>query len=174
MSAPNKALERTVIRNVPAEHASRAASSPRTRHCSAAQRLRYEALFRLGNGDAISADQLPSPEAPNGRRRNSADWRCWKLRCVARTTTLTWARCTKSTLTRPPMTSATYQSTDYRRSGRTPQPFPITGCVSASTTFFHYFDPSQAISTPDGDLEAPRLGDMPERLSNVCVYEHLG
>ena len=40
--------------------------------------------------------------------------------------------------------------------------------------YVHYFDPTKAISSPDGDLEAPRLGDMPERLSNVCVYEHPG
>lgn len=40
--------------------------------------------------------------------------------------------------------------------------------------FMHYFDPSKAITSPDGDLEAPQLGDMPERLSDVCVYEHPG
>ena len=40
--------------------------------------------------------------------------------------------------------------------------------------FLHYFDPSKAITSADGDLEALRLGDMPERLANVCVYEHPG
>ncbi|MCU0951007.1 MAG: hypothetical protein MUC68_08045 [Burkholderiaceae bacterium] len=41
-----------------------------------------------------------------------------------------------------PMTSATYQSTDYRRSGRTPPAIPdFRVCF-----FFHYFDPSKAIS----------------------------
>lgn len=38
--------------------------------------------------------------------------------------------------------------------------------------FLHYFDPSKTITSTYGELTHARLTDMPERLAEICVYEH--
>ena len=40
--------------------------------------------------------------------------------------------------------------------------------------FLHYFDPSKKITSPYGDMTPPGLSEMPQRLTEICVYEHPG
>ena len=40
--------------------------------------------------------------------------------------------------------------------------------------FLHYFDASKKVTSPYGNLMPTSLTDMPERLAEVCVYEHPG
>jgi hypothetical protein len=40
--------------------------------------------------------------------------------------------------------------------------------------FLHHFDASKNVRSPYGDVTPTRLTDMPDRLSEVCVYEHPG
>ena len=40
--------------------------------------------------------------------------------------------------------------------------------------FLHYFDAAKPVISPDGELVPSGLADLPERLAEICVYEHPG
>jgi hypothetical protein len=40
--------------------------------------------------------------------------------------------------------------------------------------FLHYFDQSKIITSPYGDMTPTGLKEMPERLAEICIYEHPG